>query len=526
MIKVIIADDEVRICQLIKALVDWETLGMEIVGIAANGIEALEMVRKEKPDILITDIRMPGVNGIELIRQARSICPSLCMIIISGYAHFEYAKTALSYGVKDYLLKPINQKELMASLKKVADEIAGERRQQETSAFLVQERTNDRKRLHSVLIQDMLEGRVRVESEEEMERQYHFSLAGGFGQAFCLYINCEENGRPTAPMWERTEKIVKSGLERLCEDWILYQHGDFLYAVMVYGSKQAENVKRVMRDCLNQLEAAKNLVGVKEFSLGLGTAKKYAKQLQESMEEALVAVQERFLCGGGKVLENVEQAPVLYEQRLLDKYTRRIGHALELQNLEEMRQAIGELQQAVLDTPHVHGWEVFELVCAAGNIFVMQLSVKEKERLLEQLKKNFESAEHMENLFEKLEQFEKERMLDIIKTREADSARPVRKAKCYIQNHYGEQITLEEVSEEVGLSTAYFSVLFKKETEVGFAKYLMNVRMEQAKILLRETNLPVAGICKKVGYNDLKHFTHTFEKIAGVKPAVYRKLYG
>ena len=107
-----------------------------------------------------------------------------------------------------------------------------------------------------------------------------------------------------------------------------------------------------------------------------------------------------------------------------------------------------------------------------------------------------------------------------------DTIRPVRKAKEYIQNHFSDPLTLEEVSEMVGLSTAYFSALFKKTEGEGFAKYLINVRMEQAKLLLRESNLPVTEICRKVGYNDPKHFTHTFEKAAGVKPSTYRKLYG
>ena len=117
-------------------------------------------------------------------------------------------------------------------------------------------------------------------------------------------------------------------------------------------------------------------------------------------------------------------------------------------------------------------------------------------------------------------------MEEIIRQHENDTVRPTRQAKQYIQNHFSEQITMEEVSSEVGLSPAYFSALFKKTEGEGFAKYLINLRVEEAKRQLRESNVSVAEICHNVGYNDLKHFTHTFEKITGVKPATYRKLYG
>ncbi len=129
-------------------------------------------------------------------------------------------------------------------------------------------------------------------------------------------------------------------------------------------------------------------------------------------------------------------------------------------------------------------------------------------------------------LFQCLQDFILGKVNGIVAKREEDSIRPVRLAKQYIHNHYQEQITLEEVSEYVGLTPAYFSVLFKKETEIGFAKYLINERIEAAKDLLRETALSVSEICKKVGYNDQKHFTRLFEKNVGVRPAVYRKLYG
>lgn len=118
--KVIIADDEKLICRLIEALVDWEKLNMRIVGKAENGLEALEMVKDLRPHLLITDIRMPGCDGLEFIRQARELSPDIEIVIISGYAHFEYAQTAIAYGVGNYILKPVNQAELNKTLQKIA----------------------------------------------------------------------------------------------------------------------------------------------------------------------------------------------------------------------------------------------------------------------------------------------------------------------------------------------------------------------------------------------------------------------
>ena len=110
--------------------------------------------------------------------------------------------------------------------------------------------------------------------------------------------------------------------------------------------------------------------------------------------------------------------------------------------------------------------------------------------------------------------------------RRNEVSRPIRMAKQYVMQHFQEPITLEEVCEAAGFSASYFSSLFKKETGEGFAKYLTRVRMEEAKTLLRETNLPVSEICERVGYSDRKHFTHTFHRATGLNPAEYRKMYG
>lgn len=529
MIKVVIADDEDRICRLIQVLVDWEAMGMEIVGTASNGIEALQLIRSEEPDILISDIRMPGCNGLELIAKVSELCPRIKMVIISGYAHFEYAQTAVKYGVSDYLLKPIDKEELTGTLAKLKLRITEEREKEENTEQIRENHEKDVLRLRSLLIRDLIEKPDMQFTEEMLEKQYHLKGQPGYWQIFILKMDyppqkINENAIQVAE--EKLESVFGNGLTKHCSEWILVRYNGCVYGVMNYGVKQGTEIRKILRSCLNQMEAQKNLLGTIAFTLGLGVAVKDAGELGRSMQTAGLAVEERLAEGTGRLLECEEKTSTLSEQKLLDRYRRSMEHALEVFDLEELRAAEAGLAEAVRGTSGVHGWEILELVRAAASMFVMRLDIRDKAVLLERFDAKCEACSSGNEVFEVFCTFEEQLMKQLLDEREKDSARPIRLAKQYIQNHYSEQITLEEVSAAVGLSAAYFSTLFKKETEVGFAKYLMNVRMEQAKILLRESNLSVTEICRKVGYNDIKHFTHTFEKTAGVKPAVYRKLYG
>ena len=126
MLKVVLADDENKILLLLQKLIDWKGLGYEIVGTANDGLRALELVREKRPHLLITDVRMPGCSGIELIQRAKELQPDLHFIIISGYRKFEYAQNALKYGVEDYLLKPLKQEELTGILLRLSDKLGKE----------------------------------------------------------------------------------------------------------------------------------------------------------------------------------------------------------------------------------------------------------------------------------------------------------------------------------------------------------------------------------------------------------------
>ena len=253
---------------------------------------------------------------------------------------------------------------------------------------------------------------------------------------------------------------------------------------------------------------------------------KTAEEISASFSDTGRALSERLMEGAGIVLELGGGSEVLFEKRLVDKFTRSLGNALQTLDIEEIKNTVDTICQETLETPGVHGWEILELVCQCGCIFIMRMGFPDKAELQNEFVNRCDNCTTVGELFQCLQDFILGKVNGIVAKREEDSIRPVRLAKQYIHNHYQEQITLEEVSEYVGLTPAYFSVLFKKETEIGFAKYLINERIEAAKDLLRETALSVSEICKKVGYNDQKHFTRLFEKNVGVRPAVYRKLYG
>lgn len=529
--KVMIADDEERICQLIEALVDWKALGMEVAAVAHNGLEAAQLVEKVGPDILITDIRMPGCSGLELIEKVKKSMPELEIIIISGYAHFEYAKSAIKFGVGEYLLKPINRTELTTTLERLKAKIESRLKEQEDRQQLEQKSKNDVERLRGLLLERLRENREEDLTFETLREEYYLKMEPGCFQGIWLKIDSpeEELGEEGKRIvTERSGKLLESSLRHKCFDMLCGEQdwGGYI-GILNYAENRQEEIRHVLKDCLNQLESAKKLYGEIYFSLAAGSIVTNPAGMGRSLREASAIIEERIVKGTGRFLDYMpEGSSVLHEKSLPEKYLRIIIHAVEILSAEEAGKALELLRTGVAEVRDVRGYEVFELISSCGALFLSQVEFKERRDVLQRFLDRCRQCGSQEALFQALGRLQETYIRELVEQREGDMLRPIRQAKQYIQNHYSEPITQEEVSGIVGLSSTYFSALFKKEEGEGFAKYLTGVRMEQAKILLRESTYSVSEICRRVGYNDLKHFTHNFEKAAGLKPAAYRKLYG
>lgn len=311
-LKVVIVDDEERICQLIQALINWEEMGLQVEGMAHNGIDACEVVRKVRPDILITDIRMPGCSGLELIEKVKKTCPELEIIVISGYAHFEYAQQAIKFGVGHYLLKPINRAELTETLEKLKQRIRERRESERDKEVLIQKAQKNESHMRSEFVLALFDGNVEKDMgnvlPEILEETYHIYLKPGILQAFCLKMDCEERALGNSSvdvLMEKAKEILERNLKDKCLEMAMELRDFYCFGFVNYESRYQEEIRRVLKNSLSQIEVQKAIFGQVDFSMALGSPGREIEDLYHSARETQKLICQRLVKGSGRLLEHM-----------------------------------------------------------------------------------------------------------------------------------------------------------------------------------------------------------------------------
>lgn len=534
MLKVLIADDEEKICQLIEKLIDWQSLGMEIAGVANNGIEAFEKIGTLAPDVVVTDIRMPGYDGLDLVKKTRELGLGVEFVIISGYRHFEYAQTAIRFGVSDYLLKPIRKDELTETLRKIK-----ERYEQKNEQLTYEERVrlamkSDAERLRTTWFSGVLYRERREQDNhglEEINRQYYYRMQPGCFQIVCVKFDgvSMHEEKNLEFLTDKTTQVAAQMFGDLVYDWELYVENSHIYLLLNYGEEEKKMVRRQCRSMLNELTVLESILEGMRVTIGFGLPVEDILKLRLSLKSARYLVEQRLVAGTGKLLEGeLRDGANLAEDDWFAEFNQAMSAALESLDRQQVRDCLKKLQDGLLGIPDVTGHEILQMcreVCNLYLFFMKNHKIAIESNFIERFN---QGAEYCASAGELLRYLQKEITAsydEAVAGKLQEDNRPIRVAKQYIRDHFNETITLEDVSEVAGFNTTYFSSLFKKETGKTFLEYLSGVRMEQAKTLLKETNLNVAAICEEVGYSDVKYFTKGFTKYTGLKPNEYRKLY-
>lgn len=520
--KVLLADDEEIIVEGLKQLIDWNSLETEVVGTAEDGDELQEKIEQLDPDLVVSDIKMPGKTGLDIIKYYHEKGAKQKFIFISGFQEFSYAQTAVRYGAVDYLLKPVRARDLEDSVKKA---IAALQNQKTVSIF--HEEKNELEELIRRVdeengIEDFTDQRDSL-PEIDFEHQFFVGISTGIRPDLADAMRQESFERFNLIRFTIYNKIADYFKSNRM-GYIVRREDSNLHLLGIFPAGEEDTY---IETCiLPHKKAIEEEMGVK-LCIGFGFPSQEPSQLKNSYKTAKYAFD----------LYYFEEQPYMDFRDVHSEFSytsRDFDEAVE----EVFREIVARSEQVPEKVDHVmdiirsmhygnmYGAENRALIFT-GNLGSKLISFhmldQEFGKMQDALQRTIEGThtfrelracvqEHFDRLMKGIEESGKSR----------DSAM-IEQVKAYIRNHYNEDLSIKKLSAIACVSQNYFSAMFKRETGQNYKAYLTRIRMEAALKLLQDTDDKTYEISEKVGYNNVRRFVDAFKQLYTVSPMEYRK---
>lgn len=528
--RVLLVDDEEEIREGMTRKVPWEELGYQIVGTAENGMDALEIVEKEMPDIIITDIQMPYMDGLHLIEKAIKIVPNAKFIVFSGYDRFEYAQRAVTLQVTQYLLKPFSLEQFKESLTNLKIKMDEERENNRNLKILNQRFKENLPILSANFIVSCLNGSL---SREITEQQAHNLNIKFIKNRIVVLFQTSTNQYDSYFSENQTLFVMalKNTMEKTFEE--NYPNISFLigdqFAVVIH----LENTDLIGEVVLavNEICRSVKRLSNQDIVAGIGGLACTLHDLKDSYREAQNALAYSYLLdhtelfatyirdvekdfsGGINLSENDERQ---FINILKYGTSEKINHLLDkqFQLLREYKLSASQYELYLME--HI------TLLLRITNMYNLDGETVFGERLMDfSIDPKSNSLEKSEEWFRmKCHQLNKKIRLD---TKNSGKS-VIEKAKSYMKEQFhNQELSVEKIASELYLSPAYFSSLFKKEQGQSVVSYLTDQRLNEAIQLLKTTDEKTYLIAEKVGYAEANYFSYVFKKKFGISPNNYRR---
>ena len=531
-IKVFLVEDEVIIRSGVKKSINWEQEGYEFVGEASDGELAYPMILKEKPDILITDIRMPFMDGLELSRLVKKELPDIKILILSGYDEFEYAKKAIKIGVTEYLLKPISAAKLTEVLNAVAETIRQENEEKNLLETYFAEMRENTERDKMRLFEKLLMGDLSMGEILEAGERFGMNLGASCYKIVLFKILANlENHVYAEQMVDACSSVEQAA--SMMEGVYVFQRGveGWAFLLTAQDEKSMEESAKILYQNLKQ--AMKNYTQLEYFG-GIGSTVPRIRSLKQSFREADRAFAARFVEEANQIISQKEFEKSQMEEGLKMQGVVQIGKSREMlqkflsNGTREEVKAFSDAYISRIEEENIRSTMVRQYVVI--DVCIVILSFCERRSSANRLQEEAEELQKMMQKIHSLSEIKKYvvRLLnEAIELRDAESGRRysdlIAAAKKEIENHYmTEEISLNTVAISVGMSPSYFSSIFSKEAGKTFVEYLTEVRIEKAKEFLMCSSMKTSEIGYEVGYKDPHYFSYIFKKVQGCSPKEYR----
>ena len=543
MLKIFLAEDEVVVRETIKRMIPWEELGFELVGEAADGEMALPLLIRQQPDLLITDIKMPFMDGLTLARLAKKEIPGLKVVILSGYDDFNYAKQAIGIGVEDYLLKPITKNALIERLSEIRSRYEHEKTQKEYYEKFQREMQAYEKNSSRDFFEALVGGSMDMMEVYKRAEKLGLDIVAEAYNVLIFTMNCDEDfsrQRDEYSSWEAESLELLENFFAGHSSAMLFRSNIFSYGVLLKGQRETiEENTRASVDEIRKILSRQD--GRREWFLAVGQSVERLSQIQKSYHTASRAFSQRYLYDENILyydeMETMEhpggQAETEDNAYLQKVDVNALNPAILQKFLSNGLQE--ETENFVKDYFYAIGQEPMEsLVFRNYVILNVRFSVISFIKGLGCDTNEMESADTEEVLAESGKNMEsaiayaKKMISQAIEIRDQNSGNKNRSilktAVDFIDSHYmDEEISLNTVANVANVSSNHFSALFSQNMGQTFIEYLTTLRMNKAKELLRCTGMRSSEIAGEIGYKDAHYFSYLFKKTQGMTPSDYRK---
>lgn len=524
MLKILIVDDEVLERKAVSKIVKSSSEDVTVIGEAPNGRIAIEMAQEHRPDIIFMDIKMPGVDGVQAVKEIKKFDAGIRFIMVSAFNTFEYAKEVMQQGVKEYILKPSSKQDILASLKRVADEILEERKQKQEQQSLRENLNRAVSIAQKEWISSLLINQVQDITFDEWGQLLGVEITSGYIMLFALQHpgKAELTADEKQTWYNWLKDILKTVVKK--EEVMMGPMTDSQVPVLFLCKKTTEkyHFKTNAQTIIDSLNSVFKKAGFEiEWRVGIGHPYSHADELNKSYHEAVLAMEQLVKTPNRKYLFCDKQSS--FELPAESGYIE-----VEKKLLDALRQ--GDVNQVLFI------YDSFITKLENNQNFQLSLVKKSFEelfilisRMLHDLGINYErtpvfdESDDSKSIFYK----GKKHLLVVVQQvqvwRNNHAKGMLHKAKEYIEKHYAEAITLESAAEYVELSPYYFSKLFKDRFGMTFIDYLTEIRITQAKNEIMDPGKSLKEICYSVGYKDPNYFSRVFKKHTGFSPSEFRK---
>lgn len=552
MVKLFLVEDEIVMRDGIKRQINWEKEDIEFVGEASDGELAWPMILETKPDILLTDIKMPFMDGLELSALVRKELPDTAIIILSGYDEFVYAQQAVSLGVTDYLLKPLPPGKLLECIRRVQEKIEQERAQPENNAWSEELAREQKDAEKNLLFRALVTNDRSLKEILAMADHLGIHISARYYSVILMTVRGKENAMPSEQL--RTELAA---IPEQIPGWIFFDRNENGFA-MIGTANSEEEVSDTQKELIRRLKECVEKDAEHTWFIGAGRTVGRISDIGKAYNSANKALSSRFITGMNRVvtadetdsvkkdLSGLQVSPLPAEARASEKDAAvlDIDQAVTNDNSRKMLEEYlrtGTLEEA---EPFLEG--LFQSIgednlnsyllltyLSMDMYFTMVRFLKDMGRQVNEIDKkcgDINSLLKGRITAEQARSYLTSYLKEVIALRDHNTekryGRILRQAVSYIDTHFDqEDISLNRVAQTVGMSPNHFSSIFSQELGTTFIEYLIGKRMERAKELLRTTQLRSSEVAYRVGYRDPHYFSSTFKKIQGMTPREYRVSY-